>query len=350
MKNRLFVIAGITVLLLFVLALVALNSMRSTQQSTQQSTTTMQTTTPAPGVNNRTSTSVTIENVTNGQLIGADLLYIDAITNEAVQHNLTTGQEARTPLFEQLGYLTFWSPTKEALLTSPPNASSWLAVQLANQTTTSLHDGVFAPTWSPKGDRIAYVFTDNELANPRLTIAQPDGSDWETVLPLDNLQSPYERMWWSPQEQYIIALDNIGTSPSYVRILLSSKRVETLIGGSGGLAWSPSGKYALLQGGIPTREQDNATLIAADVTTGVIATLPFVAKVEQCAWQDESAIICITPSKGTATRVSRDSGILNSFTVNTELTEQSSVLGIIDNQLVILTAGTVSLQPIQTNA
>jgi hypothetical protein len=95
----------------------------------------------------------------------------------------------------------------------------------------------------------------------------------------------------------MVGLDTAAEPSRYVRIFVSSKRIEQLAPGSGELRWSASGKRALLDGA--------EGVVVADVTTGTVQALGADSRVDWLVWQDEERLVGVVRDEQDQLRMSR---------------------------------------------
>lgn len=291
------------------------------------------------GATNQQSKNESMIGVTHPNLLSDRILAVDGTKNQILMSLLNGSEQQRiaSPVGTVIDLLP--SPTGQQVLVTGTQTSGWTMVTLESSQATPLHPGVFSPAWSPKGDRIAYIFADDSLTNLRLTIAKPDGTDWQTIFYLSGVENPFERLWWSPLESYLIGLDTAATPPRYVRILLSSKRIETLARGNGELRWSPSGKLALLDGPEPNRVQ------VANVESGQVTPLELTTNVDWLVWESEETLIGIIVDQTGPPKLGRiDLGTKQVQLLESDVTPNTvaQILGIHDQLLYVYRAGTVS--------
>lgn len=279
--------------------------------------------------NDRTSqntVSVLMENVTEPTLVNSSILAIDNAQNSVVRLDLSQSPFALSVVIPSITTI-IPAPTPERLLRYDSGATGWQSVELTTDRTTDLARGIATPTWSPKGDRIAYVFLPEDKSRATLTIANADGSDWAGILELGHF---YDRLWWSPLETYMIGLDaQQEGGPRYVKIFLSSKRTETLAQApsDGDLKWSEDGKWALLD------EPGGGVQITA-IESGELRPVLQTDTVGRSAWMTSNDFITLS-SNGTVLRVNANNLQATALGQLPPDFTGHQLLGVIDQQLIL---------------
>lgn len=243
--------------------------------------------------------------------------------------------EALTGSIETLASLPFvpdavaWSPTGEqALVHDAQEGGTWNLVTFDGKKPVPLHGGVLHPAWSADGQRILYSFS-GPTETP-IAVAKPDGTDWEVLIPTT---TPFERVWWPGSGTYALGRDFTSQPPRYVRIFVSSQRVETLARGTLdhlSAIPAPSGDRVVLEAESPSVP----SLRLATLATGNVEPLGVTGLATLTAWQDEQTLVTIQPDK---TVVSIDLAAKTATTqgsvVVTGTVEQ--LVGVTETQLIV---------------
>ncbi len=242
----------------------------------------------------RSATSVVptllLDNASAATLIGSQLFAYQAASLSFVEADVTTGAVARTtPVTLPAGSSVSWSPsgTKAAIfrLGQTPAAA---VIDLGTGAQTLLKPNIDLPTWNYDGTRMLYQFTRTDPVRTSLVTADPDGSNFVEIM---DLPHPFDSLWWGPSAPYAIALDSTQSPPTYVRILISSKKIEPLATGYGTVRFSPSGSLVLLD-----RSED--VLGIANLETGAVKDIPIDSSATHCAWQSDNDLLCVTGTAG----------------------------------------------------
>jgi Tol biopolymer transport system component len=114
---------------------------------------------------------------------GQFVFYIAPDTRTLKKINLDT-QETKTLMTLSLSPLrATWSPNQEQVLVEMRNSSSsqWFLVDIKTQTETALKIGLEDPVWTNIGDKIVYKYYDVKTKERSLSLANPDGSNWQKI-------------------------------------------------------------------------------------------------------------------------------------------------------------------------
>src|SRR5690606_9846700 len=144
--------------------------------------------------------SVLAENVTEPMVVGSSVVAVDQNQQAVIRLNLAMNPPATSTLSTDVATIVP-ATTFERLLRYESSASGWQSVELATGQSTPLARGITSPLWSPKGERIAYLFMPDDRGRATLTIADRNGSNWANVVELGHF---YDRLWWSPLETYMV--------------------------------------------------------------------------------------------------------------------------------------------------
>src|SRR3990167_3296952 len=261
-------------------------------------------------------------------VLAGDTLFIQS-NNVIKAINAVTGV-ATTSTFDAPDRTRFMPSSSGARLLLSPDGGQWQTIdRMANGKSTPLDQSVFAPAWSPDGQRIAYVFYPTDNSRTTLTLANADGTDWHSVLELPHL---YEALWWSPLQTYLIGLDGNGEGGyTYVRVLLSSKRTETLASARApaGLRWSTDGKFAAI-------DLAEGKLGIVTTETGEVRSLVMTTDTEHMIWESGTSMLAL--ESGDTGKILRIDATQLAATVIGQLPAQFAYyhpLGVVNNTLIL---------------
>lgn len=287
-----------------------------------------------------TDTVFSIEGARDPALIDGHLVYEDLIAGDFVRRNLSNDSQERWPRSTPI-LTARWSPNGQsvAYLAAGENGG-WRVLDTQTNQTAQLLPQIRTLTWNTTGDRLAYVYIGDEVGDFRLTIAQSNGTNWQTLFALPTGHGLTD-LWWSPLGTFMVGLDTTTDPARYVRIFVSSKRIETLAEGSGDLRWSSSGKRALLDG--------TEGVVVADVTTGKVEPLGASSRVNWLIWEDEDTLLGVITDESNQISVSRIELADRSVQPIGEspTTPIDQVLGIHDGLAYVQTGTTITAVPIK---
>ena len=220
--------------------------------------------------------------------IGDSLVWIDDLTINRL--SLTT-PNAKTEIVVVLPSKpsdVIWSPTGSAALVKlgeePP---IWNFVPFPEGKNQPLNFAISSPGWSNKGDRILYAFSGPDHIS--ITTAQPDGTQWKTLF---NTTDMLQQIWWPGDGAYAIGYDLASNPPQYVRIFVSSQKLEpitrTYITGAL-LKASPDGLKALLDTGDDTAP----TISITSLVPGTVQPIGS-GRVRLSSWENNQSILSVS--------------------------------------------------------
>lgn len=140
-------------------------------------------------------------------------------------------------------------------------------------------------TWDNLSSKVLYVYADPETNNATLNIANPDGSDWSELTPLENRftkiatipASPNISYWPSPQHAKRTNLQSINILTQEITPILSDRFGADYL-------WSPNGKKTLFSFA-PIKNDPTITLGVMNKDGGQVSVLNNAPTlVNKCVW------------------------------------------------------------------
>lgn len=163
-------------------------------------------------------------------------------------------------------------------------------------TATLLDENIQWVAWSPGQDRIAYQYYNPQTDDNNISTANPDGSQWTTILSTRMKNLIVE---WPSKNQVSIRTKPSGLAQSVVyTINLKNNDFNKIINETYGLTvlWSPLGDKLLFSE--TDKNGQNLKLKIADLGKQTIKELDFITLPEKCVWsQDNRTIFCAVPEK-----------------------------------------------------
>ena len=191
-----------------------------------------------------------------------------------------------------------WGPARDqviAIFEDQGQARKYL-YNYQTQKSTLLNKNIRYIAWSPDQNKIAYQYYDLSSEANNISVAAPDGSNWENVLTTRMKNLIVE---WPNPEQVSIRTRPSGLAQSVVyTINLPDGDFEKIIKETYGLTllWSPLGDKILFS---ETNSQGkNLKLKIADLGDGTIKELNLITLPEKCVWsQDNRTLFCAIPQE-----------------------------------------------------
>ncbi len=273
----LYIVGGVAFAALALLIQLLLGSRSKTNIETGQKT------------SDNVATATIMDGVTATQQAGPSLYWIAG----NVAYRLSLADQRATPnVFVSLPFSPInavWSPSGTGLLTiESDEGTSWQFFAAGGGgAARSLDINVVEPAFSSDGKRILYSFSGKERRP--VAIADPDGQNWNNILAPNHL---YLKLWWPGSGTYALARDIFSEPPSYVRLLMSSKRTEHLATGyeeEMNAAVSPNGTRVVIDGEVAA----DPVLRLVTLDEGKIQTLDVRSVARLAAWQDDATVLII---------------------------------------------------------
>lgn len=110
--------------------------------------------------------------------------------------------------------------------------------------TNPLHQNISRPSWSPRHDKIAYLFFDHQTNEGQISISNPDGSVFKNILPTRTDQLVIA---W-PQEESLSFYNQAGENQILFVLNIENKKLDKVFGPVSGLQtlWAPDFSKILL--------------------------------------------------------------------------------------------------------
>ena len=150
-------------------------------------------------------------------------------------------------------------------------------------------------SWSPGEDKIAYQYYNSQTEDNNVSIANPDGSQWDTIF-----QTRMEDLIveWPSQNQISIRTKPSGLAKSVIYTTNLSGNLQKILDKTYGLTvlWSPLGDKLLFS---ETDSQGkNLKLKIVDFNESTTKELGFITLPEKCVWsQDNRTLFCAVPEE-----------------------------------------------------
>lgn len=222
--------------------------------------------------------------ISNGNIFESDF---DGSNSVRVSSNILTD------LLEVL-----WSPNKNKIVAifNEKGLPKKYFYDYSLKTTVPLKTQIRWIAWSPNKDKIAYQYYNSQNEDNNISIANPDGSNWNVIFPTRMKNLIVE---WPSANKISIRTRPSGLAKSVVySITLPNNNIEKALGETYGMSvlWSPSGNKILFSE--TNNEGKNLKLKIADLEEQSIGELNFVSLPEKCVWsQDNRTIFCAVPKK-----------------------------------------------------
>lgn len=189
-----------------------------------------------------------------------------------------------------------WSPNKNktiGVFESGQTIKKYL-YNFSDQRAVLLNPNIRDVVWAPDQEKIAYQYYDSQTEENSLNIAEPDGSQWQTILKTRMKNLLVE---WPDASRLAARTRPSGLAQSVVYVVnLSDKKMEKIFNETYGLTllWSPLGDKVLFS---ETNSQGkNLKLKIADNKGNIIGETKLATLPEKCVWsQDNRVFFCAAP-------------------------------------------------------
>ena len=189
-----------------------------------------------------------------------------------------------------------WSPDKNktiAIFNDNEQIKKYF-YEFNTQINTSLDKNIRWVAWSPAGHKIAYQYYDPQNKDNNISVAEPDGSQWNNIF---NTRMKNLIVEWPNSELVSIRTKPSGLAQSVIyTINLTDNKFKKILDETYGFTvlWSPLGDKLLFS---ETDSQGkNLKLKIADLKQSTIKELSLATLPEKCVWsQDNRTIFCAIP-------------------------------------------------------
>ena len=227
--------------------------------------------------------------------------YVNRATGELYEYSIesNSAQRIASDIFIENDVQVIWSPTGDALIGIENDRAFHLNLETGVR--TDLNPNIRPQTieWTPDGSKITYLFADAFNNQRSITIANPDGTGFETFLEIDTeLFGDFERdvvPGWSPDGAvmtYQLEATDVGGSEVFGVNAETDEVVDlTNWGEAFGYLYSPDSSKVLM-----TRlalDSPSPELWVSDAIGEGERNLEIEAAVEKCVWKNDNVtIVC----------------------------------------------------------
>ncbi len=241
--------------------------------------------------------AISEEPVLDYTIDGQKIKYYSATNGNVFQSNFDGSQLIRLSSNILPGLLkTLWSPNKDqviAIFEDKGQIKKYL-YDYQSEKSTLLNKNIRHIAWSPIEAEIAYQYYDPQTEDNNISIANPDGSQWENIFATRMKDLIVE---WPSSEQISIRTKPSGLAQSVVYIINpATGDFQKVLDQTNGLTvlWSPLGDKLLFSA--TDGEGKNLRLKIADLDEQTIKEFDFVTLPEKCIWsQDNRTLFCAIP-------------------------------------------------------
>lgn len=186
-----------------------------------------------------------------------------------------------------------WSPDRTKVLTNfnKEGRSVFFFYDKLKKVATKLKENLDNVVWDGLGGEIVYKYYDNKTQKRSLSIANPDGSNWQTIadnIPFRNISisaiplSSVISFWNSPAASEESILQTVTTTGGAVKEIFRGKFGADYL-------WSPEGKMAL----VSSLTDKNSKMITLGIidSQGNYQDLGIPTMVSKCAWSVDGRTI-----------------------------------------------------------
>ncbi|MBU1167095.1 hypothetical protein KKC60_01660 [Patescibacteria group bacterium] len=173
-----------------------------------------------------------------------------------------------------------------------------IAFNLNDQSYNNLGDNVTDAALSPNGEKIVYLYTDQEKGVSNISTANFDGSKWKIVYPFDQNEVSLS---WPDAFRFFVSGDATSYgSGSLYEVDTEGGDFKTLVGDVYGLSYkvSPDGKKVIYTASSEPRAKE-LYLYVTDIEGKEHKDLDIATMTEKCTFaQDNRTVYCAVPKKG----------------------------------------------------
>jgi len=215
-----------------------------------------------------------------------------------------------------------WSPDKNFVISSFGNdiKKKFYLYSYITRKSIELREDMDQIVWDNQGEKIIYKYFNEENGERSLNIADPNGRNWEQLVPLSDKfkkidfahvpQTLFVSFWNYPNYLEETSLNRIS--------LLEGNKEEVLKGRFGAnYSWSPNGRKILISS--VDNEGNNLRLEVGDIDNAEYKDLGMPTLVDKCVWSDDGEnIFCAMPSN-----IPNDSRMPNDYQDNKLFTKDT---------------------------
>lgn len=226
-------------------------------------------------------------------------LYQATLQNNNGQLQLSSKKQLDIP--QKSGIAKILWPAKGndfiAQFTDTAGKNSWSYFNSNTGVYTNLPGQVESVDWMPEGNKIMYVWLDNNKAS--LSLANPDATNYQT---LADLWETDDQIHVSPDGSQVLYFETQNTTANnFIKsVSADGKLWKSLVknGQNFGVLWSPDGQKFLFGKKDPSTQ--NYQLWLYNLTSGEIKNLGLFTTVDKAVWdKDSNLIYAAVPTSGT---------------------------------------------------
>ncbi len=186
-----------------------------------------------------------------------------------------------------------WSPNKDKVISifSRDGKTTFYSYDYNTKSGKKLPDGVDIVSWSNLGDKIVYKYFDSKKKKSDISIADPDGSNWQnlagvpwryvSISPVP--QSALVSFWNEPDAYSDTALEIVGATGGDTKKIFSGRFGADYL-------WSPDGSRILISSS-DSKGSSKMALAVANSNGGEYQNLNIPTLVSKCAWSQDSKTV-----------------------------------------------------------
>ncbi len=249
-----------------------------------------------------------------------ELLFYNASTGEIKSKNfIDTAESAKViATIKPNARLIQWAANKRKFIAYFTDTS--LFYDLDTNASKEYPANIIRPTLSPKGDKVAYIYVDEDHVG-NISVADPFMNSFSNVFATS---APWFFQWL---DEDTLLLSDTSTSTTIYTLNTNTKAFDVLFEQKNiyGSQWSFDGKKAL----VLTRAKNEDQLLYFDRPTEAFSETSLTTKTNLCSWSiDNSTVFCVSPTSQTnqysianiATRDNfKQTSLLTSFTTTSPI-------------------------------
>jgi Tol biopolymer transport system component len=187
----------------------------------------------------------------------------------------------------------FWSPDKEKVISKfyKDGKTTFYTYAYDTKSEKKLADGVDSVSWSNLGDRIIYKYFDSRKNKGNISIADPDGGNWQNLagvpwryvslapVPQTSLVS----FWNEPDSFSETALETVGVAGGKTKKIFSGRFGADYL-------WAPDGSRILISSS-DSKGSSKMTLAVANSNGGEYQNLNIPTLTSKCVWSENNKTV-----------------------------------------------------------